>query len=144
MKPLACILTVAALAAAGPVAAGDLIFPGGTLLTSDVAGKPYWAIQARCAGVYGATSNFLAEKGDTAGADAARALGVTFLQEAIDRVMQDRGVPRPTAIEALGPAVVAGRSETLAALQAGGAGPSSQWNLVRSVCLDVRDAYAAR
>ena len=28
IDPLACILTVAALAAAGPVAAGDLIFPG--------------------------------------------------------------------------------------------------------------------
>ena len=144
MKPLACFLTVATLAVAAPATAGDLLYRGGTLLTDDVAGKPYWAIQARCAGVYGATSNFLAEKGDAAGAEEARTIGVTFLREAIDRVMQDRGVARAVAIEALGPAAVAGRSETLAALQTGGAGPGSQWNLVRSVCLDVRDAYAAR
>ena len=137
------IAATLAVGAATPALAGDLIYPGGPLLTEGVAGKPYWAIQARCAGLYGATSNYYAEKGDADEAEAAKALGVTFFRQAIDRVMQDRGVPRAAAIEALSPGVVAGRSEALSALATGGDGPGSSWNFARSVCLDVRDAYAA-
>lgn len=136
------IAATLAVGAATPVVAGDLLYPGGPLLTEGVAGKPYWAIQARCAGLYGATSNYYAEKGDAGEAEAAKALGVTFFRQAIDRVMQDRGVPRAAAIEALSPGLVAGRSEALSALATGGDGPGSSWNFARSVCLDVRDAYA--
>ena len=130
------------LGLSAPALAGDLLYPGGPLLTEGVAGKPYWAIQARCAGLYGAASNYYAGKGDADEAEAAKALGVTFFRQAIDRVMQDRGVARAAAIEALSPAVVAGRSEALSALASGGDGPQSSWNFARSVCLDVRDAYA--
>ncbi|MCF8506130.1 MAG: hypothetical protein K9G59_14565 [Caulobacter sp.] len=137
------IAATLALGAATPAVASDLLYPGGALLTEGVAGKPYWAIQARCAGLYGATSNYYAEKGDAAEAEAAKALGVTFFRQALDRLMQDRGVPRAAAIEALSPGVVAGRSEGLSALADGGDGPASAWNFARSVCLDVRDAYAA-
>lgn len=137
------IAATLAVGAATPALAGDLLYPGGPLLTEGVAGKPYWAIQARCAGLYGATSNYYAEKGDTVEAEAAKALGVTFFRQAIDRVMQDRGVPRAAAIEALSPAVVAGRGEAFSALTSGGDGPGSSWNFARSVRLDVRDAYAA-
>lgn len=144
MKRVVYLLTAAALAAAAPAAAGDLLYPGGTLLTEGVTGKPYWAVQAKCAGLYGATSTFRAGKGDADGAAEARALGVAFMKDAIDRVMKDRGVARPAALEALAPAVVASRGETLEALQAEGEGPGSKWNYARSACLDIRDAYTAR
>jgi hypothetical protein len=144
MRRSILLLAAAGLIAATPAVAGDLLYPGGTLLTEGVAGQPYWAVQARCAGVYGAASNYLVEKGQTDAAAEAKALGVAFLHDAIDRVMKDRGVPRPAALEALGPAVVAGRSEALGALQAEGDGPTSRWNYARSACLDIRDAYAAQ
>jgi hypothetical protein len=141
MKRALCLAITVALAAAAPAAAGDLLYPGGTMLSEGVVGKPYWAVQARCAGVFGATSNFLSQRGDTGGAEAAKSLGVAFFHDAVDRVMKDRGVERPAAIEALGAGVLAGRSETLATLQAEGDGPGSGWNYARSVCLDVRDIY---
>jgi len=144
MKRALYLLSALSLISAAPAMAGDLIYPGGTMLTEGVAGKPYWAVQANCAGVYGATSSFLAERGDDQGAAAAKALGVAFFKDAVDRVMKDRGVARPAAIEALSPAVVKGRTETLGMLQADGDGPSSKWNFARSACLDVRDAYAAQ
>ena len=52
-------------------------------------------------------------------------------------------MPKPAAMEALSPAVIASRAETLDALQTEGDGPGSKWNYARSACLDVRDAYAA-
>jgi hypothetical protein len=128
---------------AGSALAGDLTYPGGSLLTEGLAGKPYWVIQARCAGLFGATSNFYADKGDAARAEAARTLGVSFFRQAVDRVMQDRGVGRAAAIEALSPGVIAGRTEARTALDAAGDGPGSTWNFARSACLDVQDAYAA-
>jgi hypothetical protein len=143
MKTTLYLAAVVALGLAAPAAAGDLIYPGGTMLTEGVAGKPYWAVQAQCAGAYGAASSFLADKGDADGAAEAKAMGVAFFRAAVDRVMKDRGVARPAAVEALSPAVIASRASTLEALEAEGVGPSSKWNFARSACLDIRDAYAA-
>lgn len=140
----AATLGAMAIGLAAPAMAGDLIYSGGTMLTENIAGRPYWAVQAQCAGVYGATSSFRAEKGDAEGAAAAKALGVAFFHDAVDRVMRDRGVAKPAAVEALSPAVIAGRTETLQALQAEGDGPASKWNYARSACLDVRDSYLSR
>jgi len=143
MKRALYLLTAAALGTAAPAAAGDMLYPGGTMLTEALKGKPYWAVQARCAGVYGATSSYLADRGDAAGAEEAKALGVAFFNTAVDRVMKDRGVPRRAALEALSPGVIAGRQETIEVLQAEGDGPSSRWNYARSACLDIRDSYGA-
>lgn len=140
---LALYLVTAATLVATPALATDLLYPGGTALTEGVAGKPYWAVQANCAGVYGAASAWRAETGDTAGAADAKAQGVAFFKDAVDRVMKDRGVNRADAIAALGPAVVKGRGEALDMLRAEGDGPASKWNFARSACLDVRDAYHA-
>lgn len=142
MRRVLQLLIAVTLGAAAPAMAGDMIYPGGTLLTEGVAGKPYWAVQAQCAGVYGATSSVLADKGDAEGAAAAKALGMAFFHHAVDRVMTDRGVAKPAAIEALGPTVIAARTATLDAIQAEGLGADSRWNYTRSACLDVRDAYA--
>ena len=144
MKSVLYLVAATTLGFAAPAVAGDMLYSGGTMLTEGMAGKPYWAVQAQCAGVYGATSNFLAEKGDADGAAEAKALGVAFFRDAVDRVMKDRGVARPAAIEALGPSVVSSRAETLAALQSEGSGPTSKWNYARSACLDIRESYAAQ
>lgn len=141
MKRALYLLTAVALGAAMPAAAGDMLYPGGTMLSETLVGKPYWAVQARCAGLYGAASSYFAEQGRTGAADEARAEGVSFMREAIDRLMTDRGVARPAAIEALSPGVLAGREEGLQALNDGGAEPNSKWNFARSLCLDVRDVY---
>lgn len=143
MKTMLYLAASATLAVAAPAGAGDLLYPGGTTLTEGIAGKPYWAVQAQCAGIYGATTSYLGEKGDADGAAQAKTLGVAFFHAAVERVMKDRGVSRPTAVEALSPAVIASRTETLEALQSEGDGPNSKWNYARSACLDIRDAYAA-
>ncbi len=144
MKRALYLLTVVAMGAAAPAVAGDMLYPGGTMLTEGLKGKPYWAVQARCAGVYGATSNFLEAKGDAAGAEEAKALGVAFFHTAVDRLMKDRGVERRAALEALSPSVIANRQETLEVLAAEGDGPASKWNFARSMCLDIRDSYGAQ
>lgn len=143
MKRAVFLIAAVTLGVVGPAAAGDKIFRGGTMLTEGIAGRPYWAVQAQCAGVYGAAASYLADKGDAAGAEKAKAMGVAFFRDAVDRVMKDRGVPKPAAIEALSPTVIAGRAETLEALEAEGDGPTSKWNYARSACLDVRETYAA-
>lgn len=147
MNRIVLLITAAALATAAPAmtaAAADLIYRGASPLTEGVVGKPYWAIQANCAGIYGAASAFRSEKGDAAGAAEARTIGVAFFHDAVDRVMKDRSVARPVAIEALSPAVIQGRTEALQMLAAEGDGATSKWNFARSACLDVRDAYAAQ
>ena len=144
MKRALYLLSAVSLISAAPAMAGDMIYPGGTVLTEGVAGKPYWAVQANCAGVFGAASSFLADKGDEQGAADAKAIGVSFFKDAVDRVMKDRGVPRPAAIEALSAGVVKGRTDTLGILQTDGDGPASKWNYARSACLDVRDFYHAQ
>ena len=143
MRRALFLIAAVTLGVVTPAAAGDKIYRGGTMLTEGISGRPYWVVQAQCAGVYGAASAYLADKGDAEGAEKAKAMGVAFFRNAVDRVMKDRGVPKPAAIEALSPTVVNGRTETLAALQSEGDGPSSRWNYARSACLDVRDAYAS-
>lgn len=135
------LLTVMTLALATPAAAGDLLYPGGTLLSEGAIGKPVWEIQAECAGLFGATSNILASNGDTRGADAAKAQGVAFFQDGVERLMRDRGISRAAAIAAASPAVDAGRAGALQSIRSGGFGPRSGWNTARSICLDVADVY---
>ncbi|MDQ0466068.1 hypothetical protein QO010_003861 [Caulobacter ginsengisoli] len=130
-----------ALSAAVPAMAGDLIFPGGTGLTERLAGQSYWSTQAQCAGLFGATSNYLAEKGDAAGAEMAKARALGFAEDAIKRVMKDRGLKRPDALQVVQPAILAGRNSGLQALAEQGMNDNSKWNYARSACLDVADIY---
>jgi hypothetical protein len=137
------LITAVTLALASPAAASDLLYPGGTVLSDEAAGKPVWMLQAHCAGLYGATSNVLDERGDAAGAAAAKAQGVAFLKAAIDRLMKDRGLSRAAALETASLASDAGRQSGLQNIRSGGGfGSRSQWNTARSLCLDVADVYA--
>ena len=54
MRALMIGTALATIALATPAAAGDLLYPGGTLLSEGAIGKPVWEIQAECAGLFGA------------------------------------------------------------------------------------------
>lgn len=136
------LLAAATIAVSGPASAADLLYPGGSVLSEAAVGKPVWMIQAQCAGFFGATSNVMTEKGDAKGAAAAKAQGVVFLRDSIERLMRDRDLTREQATAAVSQAVDSGRTEGFQKIKDGGGfGPRSHWNLARSVCLDVADVY---
>lgn len=143
MKPILTAILVSglALATAAPALAADLVFPGGTGLTERLAGQAYWSTQAQCAGLFGATSNYLTERGDTAGADAAKARALGFAEDAIKRLMTDRNLSRADALQLVAPAVLAGRESGQRTLATEGTNDNSNWNYARSACLDVADIY---
>lgn len=135
------LLAGLALAMASPAASADLLYPGGTVLSEDAAGKPVWILQAHCAGLYGATSNVLTQRGDADGAGAAKARGVDFFNDAIERLMKDRGMTRAAAFQTALIALDAGRDAGLKQIRDGGFETRSRWNAARSLCLDVADVY---
>lgn len=144
MRRALYLMSAVAIAAAGatPASASDLLYPGGSMLSEGAVGKPVWMIQAQCAGFFGATSNVMTEKGDADGASAAKAQGVTFFRDAVERLMKDRGLSKEAATEAVAQAVDSGRTEGFQKIKDGGGfGPRSHWNVARSVCLDVADVY---
>lgn len=147
MRRALYIVTAAAIAASvlsAPAMAADLAYDGDSMLAEGAKGKPYWMIQAQCSGFFGATSAYMAERGDADGADKAKVQGVAFFRDAVDRLVRDRKLTRPAAIEAVSQAVDAGRQEGLQKIKdGGGLQPRSHWNVARSVCLDVNDAYKA-
>lgn len=142
-RALTTALAAALSLTAASALAADLVFPGGTDLTESLKGQTYWSTQAQCAGLFGATSNYLSEQGDQAGAEAAKAQAVGFANDAIARLMTDRGVSRADAVALVQPAVLSGRSAGLKSLADGGLGSKSGWNFARSACLDVADIYKA-
>lgn len=135
------LLSALAIGAATPAAAADLLYPGGSMLSEGAIGRPVWIIQAQCAGLFGATSNAMAEQGDAEGAATAKAQGVAFLRDSIDRLMRDRKLARDVATATVVPILNSGRTEGLETIRAGGLGARSEWNVQRSVCLDVNDVY---
>lgn len=139
---LVAVPLLAGMILAAPAAAADLLYPGGSMLSEPAIGKPVWMIQAQCAGFFGATSNVLGERGDAEGAEAAKAQGVTFFRDSVDRLMRDRGLSRAAAVEAVSQALDSGRAEGFQKIKDGGGfGARSHWNIARSVCLDVADVY---
>lgn len=142
MRRALYLLSALAIGAAAPAAASDLLYPGGSLLSEGAVGKPVWVIQAQCAGFFGATSNVMAEQGDAEGAAVAKAQGVAFLRDSIERLMRDRDLTKADATAAVTQAVDSGRSEGFQKIKDGGGfGPRSHWNVARSVCLDVAEVY---
>ena len=64
LRALACAALIAA--AATPAQAGDLLFRAedGEAILSNFDGRPYWELQAFCAGFHGATANYYDRRGD--------------------------------------------------------------------------------
>lgn len=142
LLPLIPAALALSAAVATPASAGDLLYPGGTLLTEPAIGKPVWMIQAQCAGFFGATSNVFDRQGDTKRAEEAKTQGVTFFNDSLDRLMRDRALDRPTAVTVVSQAVDSGRAEGFKKIKEGGGFESrSHWNVARSTCFDVADVY---
>lgn len=142
MRRALYLLSALAIGAAAPASASDLLYPGGSLLSEGAVGKPVWMIQAQCAGFFGATSNVMSEQGDADGAAEAKAQGVAFFRDAVERLMRDRSLSKGAATEAVVQAVDSGRMEGFQKIKDGGGfGPRSHWNVARSVCLDVSEVY---
>ncbi len=138
----ATFATLAGSASAAGSASRDLVYRGDSLLTENMREKPYWVLQAHCSGLFGATSNYMAANGETQEADAAKARGVSFFRAAVDRLMHDRKVARDVAIASVAKVVDKGRAEGDAALNQNGVRSGSQWNILRSACLDMDETYA--
>lgn len=141
MRRVIFLFSAALLAAAGPASAADMVYPGGSALTETVKGQPLWTIQARCAGLFGATTAVLTERGDTAGAARAKARAVAFHNDAVDRLVKDRGLARDVAKENVARLLLASREEGLRQIGDDGLDDLSRWNVARSVCLDVDEVY---
>ena len=130
---------------AAPATAGDLLYEAAEdSLTESLNGRPFWLAQAECAGLFGAAATYMTERGDAEGAQEASQLAISFANDAIARLRQDRGVSRKDALLIIEPAVLSSREKSLPVVASGGANPSSTWNYARSVCLDVADNYATQ
>ncbi len=123
--------------------AGDLIFnpSSATVLTEASAGQPYWRLHAQCAGMLHATFNYNSQNDRTEQAVTDRDASKTMLLASIDRLQQDRGMDRKAALNLALVQMNIGSEAALPLLYNGGAGPKSPWNIQRSICMDILDAY---
>lgn len=131
-----------ALAVAAPALAGDLTLGKGDatpLVQSDV-GKPFWTLEAQCAGMYGAAYAYETEHGRSGQADVMKQTGVDMLENSLARLQADRGVDRSAAMTLVANDVEVGRAMGKAELDRHGDGEASGWNFFRSACLDISDA----
>lgn len=139
----AAVCSIAMLAAAAPAMAGDLLFQKdqGEEILSSFDGRPWWQMQAYCAGYHGATANYWAERGEAAKARASEAAGVDALNSAVSQLMRDRRIDNAAATKLAEETVVVGGRTTAQALRAGGTVSNGRWNYWRSFCIDAKAAY---
>jgi hypothetical protein len=131
---------MASAIAAAPAMAGDLVLSSNdaTPLSEHAVGKPYWVIQAQCAGLYGATANFHNDQHREKAASGDQQMGVTFMNDAIERLQQDRKLDFEAALTLAGAQVDTARAHSKSLLDSN---RRDAWNVERSFCLDVYDAY---
>jgi hypothetical protein len=130
---------------AAPAIAGDLLYEASAdSLTEHLDGKPFWLAQAECAGLFGAAASYLTDRGDADGAQEAGQLAISFANDAIARLRQDRGVSKKDALLLIEPAVLSSREKSISVVSAGDTSASSTWNFARSACLDIAETYATQ
>ena len=141
-RKMATVLATLIAAIATPALADDLLLSKGSatdLIQSDV-GKPFWQMEAQCAGMFGAGYAYYMGRHNKAEAERARDQGIAMLNEAVARLELDRGMDQPTALNLAAEDVETGRASAKANLDADGAGPRSGYNIFRSACFDISDA----
>lgn len=145
MRALACAASIAGMlaSAATPAAAGDLLFHArdGEAILANFDGRPYWELQAFCAGFHGATANYFDKKGDASRAQDHEASGVAALNDAVGQLRRDRGVSEAEAVRIAQNVVTVGGRHTAQELNDGGTISSGRWNYWRSFCIDARTAF---
>ena len=134
----------AALAVAAPALAADLTLRKGeaTELTAFNVGKPYWSLQAQCAGVFGAGHAYRLQNGMNPSNE--KESGAIMLTTALAQLQKDRGIDRAAAVELVKPEIEVGRAKARSMLEKDGIGAYSSYSYLRSTCLDVAEAYSRR
>ena len=135
-------LAFAILSISVPAMAGDLLLSRTDVndLTRSNIGKPFWSLQAQCAGAFGAAYAFEQGHGKAKRAEEDKATGVSMLDDSLARLQIDRGLDRAQALDVALPEVEFGRQTGKAMLDKQGDASDSSWNWLRSVCLDVASA----
>lgn len=147
MRALACAASIAGMlaSAATPAAAGDLLFNAddGEVILSTFDGRPYWELQAFCAGFHGATANYYDQKGDASRAQAHESSGVSALNDAVGQLRRDRGISEAEALRVAQGVVTVGGRNTAQELRADGTASHGRWNYWRSFCIDAKAAFTS-
>ncbi|MES2032685.1 MAG: hypothetical protein V4466_00790 [Pseudomonadota bacterium] len=148
MRSALNIAAAVAIAASGfslPAAAAergkDLAFNGDSLLAEQARGKSYWVLQSQCAGLFGAASFYMGKQGQAEDAEAAKVQALGFYRDAVDRLVRDRGLETAQATAAVSHLVSTSRTDELKLISRDGLGATTPWNVRRSICLDIADAY---
>jgi hypothetical protein len=94
--------------------------------------------------MFAAAFNYSSLRGDPEQAWQDREIGKAMLNDAIGRLVIDRGLERKPAFDLTLPEVAVGRAVAEDLFADSGFGPRSRWNIQRSICLDIRDAYRGR
>jgi hypothetical protein len=108
-----------------------------TPLTEPNVGKPLWALNAQCAGAFGASHSYSLANFGARRAEDDKQTGVAMLNTALYRLQSDRGISRAEALELVKVEVEVGRAKARRAL-AEGTSAYSLWGLMRSTCLDLQ------
>ena len=142
--PIVIVVTAFGLVLAGSAAADDMHLSKAdvTELTAGNVGKPFWSLQAQCAGIFGAGYGYEIARQRVREANGDEAWGVSMLDASLSRLETDRGIDRTAALNIAAPEVEFGREQANKALDNGGVGAEGPWNVLRSACMDVSDAYA--
>jgi hypothetical protein len=137
---LACGIVAAGVAA--PALADDLLLSknDATPLIDSNVGKPYWQMEAQCAGMFGAAYAYNVDRRQKAEAEQSKDTGISMLNEAVARLEMDRGLDQPTALNLAAPEVEVGRESARVALERQGTGPATYFNWIKSACYDISEA----
>ncbi len=136
------VLFAAAMGIGGPALADDLLLSKGDatdLIDSNI-GKPFWQMEAQCAGMMGAAYAYNMDHHRSADAERSKEAGIAMLNEAIARLQIDRGIDQPAALNLAAVEVETGRASGRQALERQGSGPQSYFNYIRSACYDISAA----
>ncbi len=141
-RTVAAALATAVAVIAAPAWADDLVLSKGdaTPLIESNVGKPFWQMEAQCAGMFGAAYAFYSGRHRQAEADRAKDTGIAMLNEAVARLQVDRGLDQPTALNLAAAEVEVGRGGATDQLAHQGAGPMSYFNFMKSACYDISEA----
>ncbi len=136
------VLILAAMGIGGQAFADDLLLSkkDATELIGSNVGKPFWQMEAQCAGMMGAAYAYSMDHHQPAEADRSKDAGIAMLNEAIARLQIDRGIDQPAALSQAAVEVETGRAGAKAALERQGAGPMTNFNFMRSACYDISAA----
>lgn len=134
---------IAMAAAAGPALSADLIFrkDQGAMILETFDGRPYWEMQAYCAGVHGASANWFSRQGDQKRSRSHEQAALESLNYAVSQLQRDRGISADQATKLAEPVVQMGGRRTAEALRTAGASSRGTWNYWRSFCIDAKAAY---